>query len=222
MIPKEIKPNEKKRLREGLLQIEITDQIQGEAISSVIDDDVNCQVIIFLNVKLSTVKSAQFIASILQEKIKPFCVIRFYDQVNEVYSFAHKRLSKIDSEEIVIDNMFLTKSMPIAINDEQKRLMDQYISFEAIRNKTSKLAFYLEMSIKAYIISNQKLYSKTINLLESAIWLNEDDMQSTYRALISIENLKKELLKTDCAVDKVRINGDLKEIIQQLNEKLEE
>jgi len=120
MIPKDIKPNERKRLREGLLQIELTDQIQGEAIPSVIDEDVNCQVIIFLNVKLKTIISAQFIASVLQEKIKPFCVIRFYDQVNEVYSFAHKRLSKLDSEDIVIDNMFLTKSMPLAINDEQK------------------------------------------------------------------------------------------------------
>jgi len=222
MIPKEIKPNERKKLREGLLQIELTDQIQGETISSVINDDVNCQVIIFLNVKLSTVKSAQFIASILQEKIKPYCVIRFYDQVNEVYSFAHKRLSKIDSEEIVIDNMFLTKSMLIAINDEQKKLMNQYISYEAMFNKTTKLAFYLEMSIKTYMISNLKLYSKTTSLLESEIWLNEDDMRSIYEALISIEKLKNELLKADRAADKVRINGDLKEIMQQLDEKLEE
>lgn len=222
MIPKDIKPNERKRLREGLLQIELTDQIQGEAVPSVINDDVNCQVIIFLNVKLKTIKSAQFISSVLQEKIKPYCVIRFYDQVSEVYSFAHKRLSKIDSEEIVIENMFLTKPMPVAINDEQKKLMNQYISYGAMLNKTTKHAFYLEMSIKTYIISNLKLYSQTKRILESKIWLNEDDIRSTYKALISIEKLKNELLKADRAADKVSINGRLKEIMQQLNEKLEE
>lgn len=222
LIPKEIKPNERRKLRELILEVELSEQIQGETIPSIIDDDINCQVIIFLNVKINNINSVHFVASILQEKIKSFCVIRFYDQINEVYSFAHKRLSKIDSGEIVIDNMFETKPIPIALNSEQKRLMNKYVSYGVIWNTKTKYEFYLELSIKTYIIFNIKLYSKTRDLLESEIWMNEDEMMDVYNSILLIEKLKSEQLKTDLSIDKVRINSELKKIMEHLNEKLED
>ncbi|MFJ7941548.1 DUF4391 domain-containing protein [Peribacillus sp. NPDC096622] len=222
MIPKDLKLAERKKMKEAIQKVELVAQVENEIIPSLINETHNCQVIVFLNIRLKSLKEATFVSNMLQQKMKPFCVIRLYDSTNELYSFAHKRVSKVEEAGIVVENVFLTKIMPIFINDEQKRLMEQFSYFDAIINKTTKYVFYLEMSIKTYIISHLKVFSKTRQLLESNIWFNEDDMIMAYETIMQMDRLRTQLLKADRAVDKVKINGELKKLIHVLNEKLED
>src|SRR4051812_20417092 len=129
MIPNNLNLAERKKMKEAIQKVELVAQMENEIIPSLINAKRNCQVIVFLNARLKSLKQAPFVANILQQKMKPFCVIRFYDPTNELYSFAHKRLSKAEEGEIVVENMFLTKLMPIVINDEQKCLMEQFAYF---------------------------------------------------------------------------------------------
>lgn len=222
IVPKDIKANEKKRLKEAIKSVELAYQIKNEAIPSVITEEYNCQVIMFFNVELRKLKDAVFVAEILQEKIKALCVIRLYDNMNECISFAHKRLNKQDPTKIIVLSNFVTKQMPIRMLDDFKRKLIEYVFFDAILNTTSKLAFYMEMSVKTYILSNLYLHSKTEQLLKlKRIWFNLDEIEKTYQLLKEIEHLKEEIKRTSIPAEKAKINSELKLYLQQIDEIVE-
>ena len=97
----DLKPNEKKKLKESLKKVTLTHQIQGEEIPSIINNEYNCQVILFLDVELDSIKNAKFISEIIQNQFKPFCVINIYDENKQRYSFAYKRLNIQENQNII-------------------------------------------------------------------------------------------------------------------------
>lgn len=222
IVPKDIKVNEKKRLKEALKSVELAYQITGEVIPSVVNEEYNCQVIMFFNVELHKIKDAVFVADILQEKIKALCVLRLHDNMNECYSFAHKRLNKQDPTKIVVLSSFVTKQMPIIMSNDFKRDLNKYIDYEGILNATSKLAFYMEISVKAFILSNLKLYSKAEQLVQiKKLWFNLDEIEELFQMLLKIQHLKEELKRTSMPSDKAKINTELRSLIKLLDKIVE-
>ena len=76
---------EKTRFESSVEEIRLMYQIEGFDIPNLVNDEYNCQVIMFLRIKLKDLKQASFIAKIVQKCIAPLCIIEFTDGSNAVY-----------------------------------------------------------------------------------------------------------------------------------------
>ncbi len=212
----DLKSREKKRFRENVLEVKLLYQIAGEDIPSLITDEYDCQVILFLNVQLNELKNANFAGNILQELIKPLCVIRFFDHTHqEVYCFCHKRLNLQDRTQIVIEDIVYSSPVSTEFRDEKNVLIRKNVAFDKIKNMGNKLDFYLEMMIKTYIISNLSLWSGTRALLVSGVWYNRNSMLKIYSQLKRVEQLKKEQKSANTVAKNAKINAELKQIYSE-------
>lgn len=209
----DLKPNEKKKLKESLKKVILTHQIQGEEIPSIINNEYNCQVILFLDVEIDSIKNAKFISEIMQNQFKPLCVLNIYDENKQRYSFAYKRLNIQENQNIIIEYNISTKETSLFFVDETKELIDKYLDYEKILLRDNKLNFYLEAMTKAYIISN---INDSETLMKSNVWYNHRKVKELFSLLIDLEKLKALSIKTKVMKDKVAINKD----IRIINEKI--
>lgn len=169
-IQRDMKKAEKDRIRENLLDVRLMWQIAGEEIPSLINEQYNCSVIMGLDIKLKAIKDAAYFADLVHRMVKAPCVVRFYDTGSEVYSFAYKRLSRNDATQIVVESRVETPELSLSFPDKTTEKLHRYLTFDALKNKTDKLCLYLEATVKAFIISNLKLYSGIDELLERKLW----------------------------------------------------
>ena len=214
-----LKPNEKKRLKECLLSAAIEYQVSGEKIPSIIDDKCDCQVIVFIGIKVKNIKDAKFVSDTIQNIGKPFYVLRIYDSLgNECYSFAYKRLNFEDRTQVVVENIVVSKVTSNIFDDEVNRLIGEYAEFDKIINKFNKFSMYIEMMVKTYIISNTYLWSKTEDLLSSKLWYNTDEVIEVFLKLKRIEELKKAQQSLRLVCDTSKINSELRKIYNEFDE----
>ena len=215
-IKKDLKQIEKKRLKECLKNIVLTYQLVGEEIPSIINENYNCQVIMFLEVEIDNIKNAAFVGEIIQEEIKPLCIIRIFDNFMERYYFAEKRLNIQDTSSIVIENKVITEESSIFFYENWAEQLKKTLDYNNIILRENKLFFYREMMVKAFIISNFKLNETNENLLNSNLWYRNTKVKSLLIYLKEIERLKLQFKKTKDTKEKVKINKELK----VLNEKI--
>lgn len=216
-IPAELSLNDKKRLRETLLSVTLSSQITGEAIPSLADEEHYCQAILFFEVKLKKLKDAVFVSGIIQTKVKELCVIRFFDAAGEMYSFVTKRLNQQDTNEIVLEDSYLTPELPVGFPNETKRELLNQLDFNNIRNRNNKLCFYLEIMLRAFIVTGKGLYSKQAQLLDSKVWYNYEDTKALLSGLKQLLNLKAALKSAAVPAEKIRLNGEIKQAIESLH-----
>lgn len=215
-IPKELSLKDKKRLRETLLSVTLNSQITGEAIPSLADGEHYCQAILFFEIELKKLKDAVFVSGIIQNRVKELCVIRFFGMAGEVYSFAAKRLNRQDTNEIVLEDTYLTPELPVGFPNDTKRKFLSQLDFGNIKNKNNKLCFYLEMMLRAFIITGKGLYSKQTELLDSKVWYNYEDMKTLFTELNQLLNSKAALKSAVVPAEKVRVNSEIKQEIESL------
>lgn len=213
-IQREMKKPEKDRIRENMLAARLVWQIAGEEIPSLINADYNCSVIMGLDIKLKTIKDSAFFAEFVQRMVKAPCVIRFHDHAEEVYSFAHKRLSRTDATQVVIVDRVETPPLSLAFPDKAAGKLRQYLAFGALLNKTDKLSLYLESTVKAFIISNPKLYSGIEELLVRKLWYNCTDILELFGRLLELARLKTELKAEKLPGEWAKLNGTIRELIE--------
>lgn len=217
-----LKPNEKKRLKESLLSTAIEYQIKGEKIPSVINDECDCEVIVFIEIKVKSMKDASFVSETIQNMGKPFYILRIYDALgNECYSFANKRLNFEDRTQVVIENIVLSKVTSNIFDDEVNTLISEYAGFDKIINKFNKFSMYIEMMVKTYIISNTYLWSKVETLLSSKLWYNTDEVIKIFLKLKRVEELKRIQKSSKSVSDNSKINSELRKIYKEFNEIIE-
>lgn len=215
-ISPELRANDKKRLRDALTSITLSSQITGEAISSVADSEHYCQAILFFEICLKKLKDAAFVSNIIQSHVKELCAIRFFDVSGEIYSFATKRLNQQDKNEILIENTYLTPKLPVGFPNDTKRELLSQLDFHNLKSKNNKLCFYLEMMLRAFIVTCKGLYAKQTELLDSKVWYNYGDMATLQAELNHLLNLKTALKLTAVPADKIRLNGEIKQAIDVL------
>lgn len=133
-IPKELKPDVRKKVKDAVKSMVLSYQITGDEIPSVINNEQNCQVLQFYEFELTDIKKAAFIAGLYQETIKPSCVLRLYDNVSEVYSFALKRLNQNDKTQIVVTDKLLTLPHSATLPSADKNTLLRELSFANIKN----------------------------------------------------------------------------------------
>ena len=57
-IPKDVKPKDKKKIKDAIKSVKLENQIMGEEIPSVINEDYRCQVIQFYDIEVESIKDA--------------------------------------------------------------------------------------------------------------------------------------------------------------------
>lgn len=214
----QLTPKEKKYFKDNVVQIELKYQITGEDIASFIDDEHNCQAIMFFEVEVKDLRSAKIIGEIIQRVVKPLVVIRFFDaKGTESYCFAYKRLNKLDNTQIVIDEIIFTPISSIFLQNETKELISKYLDFEEVKNKVNKLTYYYEMFSKAIVISNRGYFSEYKAILSSNIFYDIDTMKLLTGLLREIEGFEKVKSIANTVSEKAQINMKIKNILDKIN-----
>lgn len=215
-IPKDVKPNDKKRIKDAVKCVKLEYQIAGEEIPSVINEDYRCQVIQFYDIEVENIKDANFLASVYQNIIKPFCVLHMHDVKDEVYSLAIKRLSQTDETQIVIEDSLVTQSFMLNVPDSSRKRFLAYVDFIQTQNKQNKVSLYKEWFYKAYMLQNEKAYAKIDLVLEGNFWY--DSGRTTQVALKYMELVKRResMKKAVTNAERMKINKSIKTAITSL------
>lgn len=215
-IKKEFNVSDKKRLKESLKNVTLAYQLVGEYIPSIINEEYNCQVILFLDVEINNIKNASFVGGIIQSEIKSLCIMKIHDKNTQRYYFAEKRLNLQDNNNVIIENIVITKESSIFFFDDWVERLEEYLKFSNIILKENKLFFYREMMTKAFIISELNFDLEGNKLLESNLWYNSRKVKEVLINLKEIEKLKLQLKKIKDVKEKVSVNKEIK----NLNEKI--
>lgn len=213
-IIRDMKKTEKDRIRDNLLSARLIWQITGEEISSFINENYNCSVIMGLEIKLKAIKDSAYFTELVQHMVKAPCVVRFYDHANEVYSFAHKRLSQTDATQVVIVDRVETPPISLAFPDKTAEMLKRYLAFDALLNKADKLSLYLEATVKAFIISHPKLYNGIDDLLDRKLWYNHEEILTLFEKLKELLRLNAEIKAGKLPGVRAKLNGEIKRVME--------
>ena len=216
-IPKEIKPDVRKKIRDSVKSVMLSYQIMGEDIPSLINEEYNYQVIQFYNFELTDIKKATFIANLYQEIIKSPCVLRLHDNNNEVYSFALKRLNQNDRTQIVVTDKVLTTLYPTVLPSSDKNTLLKKLAYDNIKNKDNKVTFYFEMYLRAYILTNDKVYAKAKSFLSKPIWYSMNKQKEVYSLLCKVASNKEKVQKSISNSEKMKLNQEIRQAISELD-----
>lgn len=212
-VAKDLSRSDKKKLKETIKKTTLKYQIKGEEIPSLIDETYNYQVIMFFEIELGSIKSANYINNLLQkEVIKAPCVFKFYDISSCCYAFADKRLSKQEEGVVVVDNSFTTSPQP------NNTVQDSRLFYENIKNKNNKRSFYTELMVKSYVLDNTKLIQDLTTVFDTSLWYDEHKKLNFFKQLRELQTLKLQQSKTVIAQEKVQLNSRMKKLIEEIKE----
>lgn len=215
-IPKYLKPEMKKKIKDNVSKVTLAFQIMGEKIPSLVTEDYNYQVVQVYDFEVKDVKKATFLGPVYQEIIKAPCILHIHDNNKEIYSLALKRLNKQEQTQIVVTDTLLTAPLNFALPDMKKATMEKYIGLSNVINKTNKLSYYNEVFVKLYILENERVYSKSKDFLSKPIWYDSSKVANLYAQIKLLEINKNKLLRATTNAEKVKINQEIKMIIQSL------
>lgn len=220
-IPKDLKPNDKKKIKDAVKLVSLDYQIAGEEIPSVNNEEYRCQVIQFYDIEVANIKDANFLASTYQNLIKPLCVIHMHDTKDEVYSMALKRLSQTDDMQIVVEQTLLTDKYMLGIPDSNRDRFMAYMNYSTVKNKIDKVQLYKEWFYKAYMVVNEKAYIHTDKLLDGNIWYDSDRTARICQKYVELVTSRGKLKTAVTNAERMKINKEIKTEIQVLdNEEL--
>lgn len=216
-MPADLKPNDKKRVKDAIKSVKLVYQIAGEEIPSVIDENYRCQVIQFYDIELEDIKDANFLASTYQNLIKPFCIIRMYDAKDEVYSLAIKRLNQLEEMQIVLEQSLVTSKYILNVPDSSRSKFLRYVDFMQVKNKRDKVSMYKEWFYKAYMLQNEKAYANVDAVLEGNFWYDAGRTVQIVQKYMELVKLRESLKKATTNAERMKVNKSIKTAIQKLD-----
>lgn len=216
-IPKDLKPNDKKRIKDVVKSVRLEYQIAGEEIPSVNNEEYRCQVIQFYEIEVANIKDANFIAVTYQNLIKPLCVIHMHDTKDEVYSLAVKRLSQTDDMQIVVEQTLLTDKYMLGVPDSNRDRLLAYMNYTKLKNKVDKVQLYREWFYKAYMIVNEKAYIHTDKLLDGNSWYDSDRTVRICQKYVELVMSRGKLKTAVTNAERMKLNKEIKTEIQALD-----
>lgn len=216
-IPNDLKPNDKKRIKDAVKSVRLDYQIAGEEIPSVNNEEYRCQVIQFYDIEVVNIKDANFLASTYQNLIKPLCVIHMHDTKDEVYSMAVKRLSQTDNMQIVVEQTLLTDKYMLGIPDSNRDRLMTYMNYAAVKNKIDKVQLYKEWFYKAYMVVNEKAYIHTDKFLDGNTWYDSDRTARICQKYVELVTSRGKLKMAVTNAERMKINKEIKTEIHALD-----
>ena len=220
-IPKDLKPNDKKRIKDIVKTVKLENQISGEEIPSVINEEYRCQVIQFYDIEVKNIKDANYLVNIYQSLIKPLCVMRLHDTKDELYSLALKRLSQVDEMQVIVEQNLITDKYMLGVPDSNRDRFLQYMNFNQLKNRVDKVQIYWEWFYKAYLIMNEKAYLQTDRLLNGNSWYDAGRMTRLYKEYRNLVMARDSLKKASTNAERIKINKDIRSEIHILDSEVE-
>lgn len=217
-IPKDLKQDDKKRIKDAIKEVRLMYQIAGEEIPSIINDEYRCEVIQFYNMELHSIKVASYLASVYQNLIKSLCVFHMYDSQYELYSLALKRLNQIDENQIVVEDCILTENYPVRLPDDGRNRLLKYLDYVQIKNKTNKINLYKEWYYRTYMIMNESAYSGTELILDGNGWYDSKHMELFYTYYKKLVDARGMLKNAVTGAEKMNLNKEIKEVIRNMDD----
>ncbi len=215
-IPKNLKPNDKKRIKDAVKSVRLEYQIAGEEIPSVNNEKYRCQVIQFYDIEVVNIKDTNFLAVTYQNLIKPLCVLHMHDTKDEVYSLAVKRLSQTDDMQIVVGQALLTDKYMLGVPDSNRDRLLEYMDYSKLKNKIDKVQLYKEWFYKAYMIVNEKAYKHTDKLLDGNSWYDSRRTARLCQEYVELVMYRGKLKTAVTNAERIKLNKEIKTKIQAL------
>ena len=214
---KEIESKDRTFIKKHIVSVELVAQISGEDIPSVDNEDYKYKVIQYLEVELDDIKNAKDMGSIFQNIFKSPLIVKFYDKSGYyAYSYALKRISKVDNKEVVIIEYFTTKKNDSFVDIETKELYDKFLAINKVLNNSNKVCLYYEVYIKAFIIENRKSINNFIDLLKSKVYYESENMNNLYEVLVRLIQCENNLNKTSIISEKIYVNNKKKILSEKI------
>lgn len=217
-IPKDLKSETKRKIKSTIKEIRLVYQITGEEIPSVMNEQYRCQVIQMYDIQIQNIKDASLIANTYQNLIKSFCILRIRDSVKEVYSFAIKRLSQTEENEIVVTESTITEPYLTNLPDRKKEELKRALSYAQLVNKTNKVNLYVEAYAKQYMLKNEKAYADMEQIMRLPIWYDTKKVLHLYSVLKQIVMRKEKITTVNSNAEKVKLNQEIKVLLAQIEE----
>lgn len=199
---------DRRRVRNCLKKAVLTHQIAGEAIPSLVTKHYNCSAILFLDIEIADIRQKDFVGNTVQRLMKPLCVSHLFDAAgNHALSFARKRLSLQDEEEIVIEGSYCTA----ALSDLSSMAT---LRFESLVNRENKRDLYLEAMTKAFLADHPNVFIGAEEMLRQAkLWYHGESIYRLFQQLTEIHALKREKEQANSGAAKAALNKRIKEAI---------
>ena len=214
---KEIESKDRTFIKKHIVSVELVAQISGEDIPSVDNEDYKYKVIQYLEVELDDIKNAKDMGSIFQNIFKSPLIVKFYDKKGYyAYSYALKRISKVDNKEVVLIDYFTTKKVDSFIDIDTRELYDRFLNIGKVLNNSNKVCLYYEVYIKSFIIENRKLINSFMDLLESNVYYEFKSMISLNNILVQLIQCENCLNKVNTISKKIDINNKKKLFLDKL------
>lgn len=216
-IPKNLKSDVKKNLKKYISKVVLTYQILGDEIPTVENDRYIYKVIQVYDFEITDIKKAGYINNIYQALIKSPCILRIHDTKKEVYSFGLKRLNQNDKTQIILDDILISNSYDLNFPSLEKARYLNILSYENTKNRINLVSFYLELFIKSLVMANENIYTRSKQVLESNIWYDEIKMMEFYELFKNLLNKKIEVEKTIINSEKIKLNKEISNLIDYLD-----
>lgn len=214
---KEIESKDRTFIKKHVLSVELVAQISGEDIPSVDNKDYKYKVIQYLEVELDDIKNANDMGVIFQKIFKSPLIVKFYDKSGYyAYSYALKRISKVDNNEVVIIDYFTTNKVDSVVDIDTRELYDKFLAIDKVLNYSDKVCLYYEIYTKAFIIENRKLINNSIDLLHNKVYYELKNMIDLYYKLVELIQCESSLKKANTISEKIDINNKKKILLRKL------
>lgn len=201
------------RLRKILRKATLTHQLTGPEIPSLITDEYRCQAILFLDIELTDLRQADFVARTIQPQIKEHAVLHLHDGSGRfALSYAHKRLSLNEDDAIVVTDSYCTE--PFTSTAALAPL-----HHTALINRLNKRDHYLEAMAKAFLLDHPKIFIGAPQLFDTKLWFHGPTIIALFRALSELESLKTKKDRTRSLAEKATLNSSIKTAIEGVRTK---
>ena len=214
---KEIESKDRTFIKKHIVSVELVAQISGEDIPSVDNEDYKYKVIQYLEVELDDIKNANDMGVIFQKIFKSPLIVKFYDKSGYyAYSYALKRISKVDNNDVVITDYFTSKKIDSFVDIYSRELYDKFLAINNILNDFNKVCLYYEIYLKAFIIENRELINNFIDLLDNKVYYELKNMLNLYFILVELIQCEKSLMKANNIGEKIDINNKKKILLGKI------
>lgn len=204
--------SERRRFRESVLSMTADGFASGEEMPVLVTDTLNVQKVQFISIRLTSIQAAPSVCSFLQRAFKAPTVLYLSDDRVEKYSFALKRLNLSDREKVVVTDEFLTSPLPVGAGSGWGERLARIAGFDTALNTTNLHAWYVEMMVKCFILTNVSIWSGMERLLSSKVWYDTERVLEMFSHLKRLAALTKERASVITTSEAMRINGELKKM----------
>ena len=91
------------------------------------------------------------------------------------------------------------------------------LAYGNIKNHDNKGLFYFEMYLRAYILTNDKVYAGAKSFLSKPIWYSMSKLKEVYALLCAVANYKEKVQRAVSNSDKMKLNQEIRQVICELD-----